>query len=99
MPATSELIASNKSDEDLSEYIGADWLIYQTLDDLIEAVRFEESEVNDFDTSCFSGEYVTNDITQNYLKRIELKRNDAAMAKNENERKQLDIQDPTKILN
>ena len=99
MPATSELIASNKSDEDLSAYIGSDWLIYQSLDDLIEAVRFEESEVNDFDTSCFSGEYVTNDITEKYLQRIELKRNDAAMEKKENERKQIDIQDPTKILN
>ena len=99
MPATSELIASNKNDEDLSAYIGADWLIYQSLDDLIEAVRFEESEVNHFDTSCFSGEYVTNDITEKYLQRIELKRNDQAMAKKEMERKQLDIQDPTKILN
>mgnify|MGYP003309908423 FL=1 len=99
MPATSELIASNKSDEDLSAYIGADWLIYQTIDDLIEAVRFEESEVNHFDTSCFSGEYVTNDITEKYLQRIELKRNDEAMTKKEMERKQIDIQDPTKILN
>ena len=99
MPATSELIASNKNDEDLSAYIGADWLIYQSLDDLIEAVRFEESEVNHFDTSCFSGEYVTNDITEKYLQRIELKRNDEAMAKKEMERKQLDIHDPTKILN
>ena len=99
MPATSELIASNKNDEDLSAYIGADWLIYQSLDDLIEAVRFEESEVNHFDTSCFSGEYVTNDITEKYLQRIELKRNDEAMAKKEMERKQLDIEDTTKILN
>ena len=99
MPATSELIASNKNDEDLSAYIGADWLIYQSLDDLIEAVRFEESEVNHFDTSCFSGEYVTNDVTEKYLQRIELKRNDEAMAKKEMERKQIDIQDPTKILN
>ncbi len=95
MPASSELIASNKSEDELSAFIGADWLIYQSLDDLIEAVRFEDSEVKEFDTSCFSGEYVTNDITEKYLKRIELRRNDAAMIKKEKERRQLEIQDPT----
>ena len=98
MPATSELIASKKSDEDLSNFIGADWLLYQSLDDLIEAVRFEESGVNEFDTSCFSGEYVTNDITENYLKRIELQRNDAAMSNKEKEREQIEIHDPTQTL-
>ena len=48
MPASSELIASNKSDKELAQFIGADWLLYQTLDDLIESVRFEESDVKDF---------------------------------------------------
>ena len=98
MPASSELIASNKSDEDLARFIGADWLLYQTLDDLIESVRFDDSEVTDFDTSCFSGEYVTNDVTQAYLQKIELKRNDAAKAKEEKNRKQIEIQDPTSTL-
>ena len=98
MPASSELIASNKSDEELAKFIGADWLLYQTLDDLIESVRFEDSEVQDFDTSCFSGDYVTNDVTQTYLQKIELQRNDAAQVKQEKERQQIEIQDPTSTL-
>ncbi len=98
MPARSELIASNKSDEELAKFIGADWLLYQTLDDLIESVRFEDSAVQDFDTSCFSGEYVTNDVTQTYLQKIELQRNDAAQVKQEKERQQIEIQDPTSTL-
>ena len=98
MPASSELIASNKSEEELAKFIGADWLLYQTLDDLIESVRFEDSEVKDFDTSCFSGHYVTNDVTQTYLQKIELQRNDAAQSKQEKERKQIEIQDPISTL-
>ena len=98
MPASSELIASNKSEEELAKFIGADWLLYQTLDDLIESVRFEDSEVKDFDTSCFSGDYVTNDVTQTYLQKIELQRNDAAQSKQEKERKQIEIQDPISTL-
>jgi amidophosphoribosyltransferase len=98
MPASSELIASNKSDEELAKFIGADWLLYQTLDDLIESVRFEDSAVQDFDTSCFSGDYVTNDVTQTYLQKIELQRNDAAQVKQEKERQQIEIQDPTSTL-
>ena len=98
MPASSELIASNKSDGELAQFIGADWLLYQTLDDLIESVRFEDSEVKDFDTSCFSGDYVTNDVTQAYLQKIELKRNDAAKTKEEKLRTQIEIQDPTSTL-
>ena len=98
MPASSELIASNKSDEELAQFIGADWLLYQTLEDLIASVRFEDSEVKAFDTSCFSGDYVTNDVTQAYLQKIELKRNDTAKMKEEKLRKQIEIQDPTSTL-
>jgi len=94
-----ELIASNKSDGELAEIIGADWLLYQTLEDLIKAVAFEESEIQSFDTSCFSGEYVTDDITEKYLKIIELRRNDAAKAELEQARKQLEINEPSISIN
>ena len=93
MPSTTELLASNRTEEELARYIGADWLIYQDLDDLISAVQFDESDAEAFDTSCFSGEYVTRDVTPNYLDFIENKRNDAAKAKKEIERKQIEIQD------
>ncbi len=99
MPAANELIASNKSDGELAEIIGADWLLYQTLEDLIKAVAFEESEIQSFDTSCFSGEYVTDDITEKYLKIIELRRNDAAKAELEQARKQLEINEPSISIN
>jgi len=95
MPASSELIASGKSEEELAEFIGADWLIYQTLDDLIEAVKFDETGVQAFDTSCFSGEYVTNDISQKYLKSLESKRSDDAIRESEQLRKQIEINDPS----
>ena len=58
-------------------------VIYQELDDLISAVQFDGSDAQAFDTSCFSGEYVTGDVTSNYLEFIERKRNDAAKAKKE----------------
>ena len=97
MPSTAELLASNRTEEELARYIGADWLIYQELDDLISAVQFDESDAEAFDTSCFSGEYVTGDVTSNYLDFIESKRNDAAKAKKEIERKQIDIQDQSSM--
>ncbi len=71
MPAASELIASNKTVEEIAAFIGADGLIYQDLDDLIEAVQVGNPAITCFDTSCFSGEYVTGDITPEYLARLE----------------------------
>jgi amidophosphoribosyltransferase len=79
--------------------IGADWLVYQTLEDLIEAVTYEETGIEAFETSCFSGEYITNDITEHYLNIIELKRNDAAKAQQKEMRKQLEINDPSIAIN
>ena len=99
MPAASELIASKKSDKELAEIIGADWLLFQTLEDLIKAVTYEESGIQAFDTSCFSGEYVTNNITKKYLKLIELTRNDEEKTKMEETRKQLEINEPSITIN
>ena len=58
--------------------IGADWLVYQDLDDLVQAVRHHDAGVDEFDTSCFSGEYVTGDITPEYLDRLQRERSDLA---------------------
>ncbi len=78
MPAAHELIAHNRSEEEVCQAIGADKLVYQDLDDLVEAVRRGNPEIKQFDTSCFSGEYVTGDIDRAYLARIEALRNDGA---------------------
>src|SRR5205807_1830999 len=59
MPAARELVASGRSVEEIARLIGADWLIYQDLEDLIAACKHEDARIEEFDTSCFSGEYVT----------------------------------------
>ncbi len=71
MPASSELVASNRTNQEVGDYIGADWLIYQSLGDLVQAVQYDNGDIKEFDTSCFSGEYVTGDVTAEYLTRIE----------------------------
>ncbi|NNC56819.1 MAG: amidophosphoribosyltransferase [Woeseiaceae bacterium] len=78
MPAASELIANGRSVEEIEEIIGADRLIYQDLHGLIRSVRHGNSSIREFDTSCFSGEYVTGDVTEEYLNELEMRRNDAA---------------------
>jgi len=78
MPAATELIANGRSIDEIEKLIGADRLIYQDLHGLIRSVRHDNSSISEFDTSCFSGEYVTGDITDEYLHEIELRRNDAA---------------------
>src|SRR5262245_53779768 len=81
MPAASELVAAGRSDEQVANIIGADWLVYQDLDDLVRAVRHHDAPVTEFDTSCFSGEYVTGDVTPDYLARVEAERSDQAKAR------------------
>jgi amidophosphoribosyltransferase len=81
MPAASELVAAGRSDEEVANIIGADWLIYQDLDDLVRAVKHHDAVVTEFDTSCFSGEYVTSDVTPEYLARLESERSDQAKAR------------------
>ena len=80
MPAANELIAHDRTEEEVREAIGADRLIYQDLDDLIEAVRKGNPNIKHFDTSCFSKEYITGDIDDVYLDKIEALRNDNAQA-------------------
>ena len=83
MAAASELIASKKTVDQIKEEIGTDWLIYQDLEALIRAVSHDNSDITGFDTSCFSGEYITNDVSEEYLKKIESIRNDQAKQKKE----------------
>jgi len=79
MPSASELVAHGRTDHEVQEMIGADRLIFQDLDDLIDAVRKKgKSEVEQFDTSVFSGHYVTGDVSHQYLEQLELLRNDSA---------------------
>ncbi len=78
MPTADELVANGRTVEEVAEFIGADRLYYQDLNDLIEAVWQGNKEIKEFDTSCFSGCYVTGDVTEEYLQSLGLARSDDA---------------------
>ncbi len=80
MPAAHEFLAHGQTTEEIAAYIGADWLLYQELDDLIECATGINPEVERFDCSVFDGEYITGNIDENYLSRVEGLRNDTAKA-------------------
>jgi amidophosphoribosyltransferase len=75
MPTRAELIAAHRSEEEVAREIGADALVYQDLDALKEAVRRCNPKLTSFETSCFDGHYITGDITVDYLRSIEVRRN------------------------
>ena len=87
MPAASELVASGRSHDEIAKAIGADWLIYQDIEDLIAACKHEDARVEEFDTSCFSGQYVTGDVSPEYLERLQQERSDGAKALRRDERR------------
>ena len=84
MPAPSELVASGRDEKQIEAELGADRLIYQELGDLIEACREGNPSITRFDTSCFSGEYVTG-VEDGYLEELQSKRSDLAKLKNRHE--------------
>jgi amidophosphoribosyltransferase len=81
MPVASELVAAGRSEDEVAREIGADWLIYQDLDDLVAACRHDDAHIREFDTSCFSGEYTTGDVTADYLGRLVHERADDVKAR------------------
>lgn len=81
MPTASELIAYDRTVEEVAEIIGADWLVYQDIEDLIASAKKGNESITRFDTSCFTGEYVTGDVSADYLAHVESLRNDSAKEK------------------
>ena len=78
MPSANELIGHGREASEINDLIKADGLIYQELDDLIAAVQQENPEIKRFETSVFNGQYITGDINQSYLDRLDAARNDVA---------------------
>lgn len=78
MPAAEELVANNRSVEQIQEIIGCDWLVYQDIEDLREAVSFGNRSVSNFEASCFTGEYATGDVGTEYLEDLASRRSDDA---------------------
>ena len=76
MAATTELIAHNRTEDEVSELIGADWLIYQDLEDLIESAKHGNPSIQQFECSVFDGKYITADIDRSYLQKLEETRSD-----------------------
>jgi amidophosphoribosyltransferase len=91
MPTRAELIAAQRSEEEVAREIGADALIYQDLEALKEAVRRVNPRLTSFETSCFDGCYITGDVTSDYLRVIESRREAAREAGDESEAAQLDL--------
>ena len=77
MPAAEELIAHGRSEREVQELLGCDWLVYQDLADLEAAVAGPKFPGRRFDSSCFSGEYVTG-IEPGYFEHLRQLRSDEA---------------------
>ncbi|GAA5868726.1 hypothetical protein JCM1840_004371 [Sporobolomyces johnsonii] len=83
MPSRKELVAHNRTEEEISEYIGADLVIFQTLPDLVHSCAQFNPAITQFDCSVFTGEYVTGGVDAAYLAGLEQQRSDNAKLKAE----------------
>lgn len=91
MPVAHELIAHNRTEAEICTALGADKVIYQDLQDLIESVHKGNPQIKHFDTSCFDRQYITGDIDDDYLQNIEALRNDVAQTDSNIETATIDI--------
>jgi amidophosphoribosyltransferase len=78
LPARSEMVAYGRTEDEIAEAIGADRVVFQRIDDLVESTRKFNPEIKRFDCSVFDGKYVTGGVTEEYFKRLEDARNDNA---------------------
>ncbi|MFQ5470491.1 MAG: amidophosphoribosyltransferase [Gammaproteobacteria bacterium] len=85
MPAPEELIAYKRTEDEVAKQIGADGIVYQDIDDLIDAVRIGNPDIRSFDDSCFSGQYITGDVSDKYLQQLARHRSDEAKQNHSNE--------------
>ncbi len=80
MPSVDELVANGRDEREIEAVLGCDWLVYQDLADLEAAVAGPKFPDLKFDSSCFSGKYVTG-IEPGYFERIGQLRSDEAKDK------------------
>ncbi len=76
MPNAAEFVANGRTSDEVQRAIGADWLVYQELEDLIDSAREGNPAIDGFECSVFDGNYVTGDIDAVYLERLSLHRSD-----------------------
>ena len=75
MPTRSELVAYGRTHDEINQLIGADQLIYQSVEDMKKAVQDINPNIKNFESSCFDGCYISGDITEAYLDALEAARN------------------------
>lgn len=95
MPTPKEFVAYDRSIKEIGVEIGADWILFQDIEQLVEAVSHGQDHIREFDTSCFTGEYLTGDVTSAYLKSVEFARNDKAKSKKKDN--DLDLSEVTDV--
>ncbi len=78
MPSLEEFVAHQRTEEEVAQKIGADWLLYQSIDDLKASTHEGNPHVHDFECSAFDGKYVTGDVGADYLRRLSDARNDVS---------------------
>jgi amidophosphoribosyltransferase len=91
MPSRDELLATGRTDKEICAEIGADALIYQDLESLVNDVRLSNPKIEHFDCSCFDGDYVTGDVDAAYLAGIEATRGDGAQEEKPVNSTQMDL--------
>jgi amidophosphoribosyltransferase len=93
MPAREEFVAHQRSEEEVAKMIGADWLVYQSIEDLKKSCHEGNPHVTDFECSAFDGKYITGDVGADYLAKVSAQRSDASKRQ-----KQLSLLKDTNVL-
>ena len=70
MPTRAELLAHGRTSQQISDVLGADHVVYQTVENLLESI-VENTEIKDLEMSCFDGHYVTGGIDEDYFQWLE----------------------------
>lgn len=83
MPSASELIAHNRTEQEVSDLIGSDWLVYQDMDDLVASSAEGNPDVKLFDCAVFDGKYVTDDVDAEYFTKLDAERNDTSKSRSQ----------------
>ena len=71
MPSRKEFVAHERDEQGVCDLLGADGLIYQSVEDMLQAGRGMNPQIERFDASCFDGDYVCGDIDEEYLANLE----------------------------
>jgi amidophosphoribosyltransferase len=93
MPTSEELVAHGRSNEEIRVLIGADALIYQEVEGMKAAIGKLNPAIHNFDASCFDGVYVTGDISNDDVKRIN--ENRVGTQENEDDTSRLALPNPS----